>query len=252
MADRNANTIDLSQVPSMEGYIKGQFPAEDAALNNIVMNMRSRENPLAMYGRLETESGLPALKESSASLSKEIANTEDYIEQVEPDISARTGQSLVTEAQRRGMVGAARQPWIEKLSKLGIGLSRIESEIGKRVADIATKVGLGIKGQEMELEPLKLQYTTLVDRNARLTSGFSVDRQTKLDSLYDKLNRERQLSDQEWQLANEIAAEERAYRRSLESSAAGAGVKNASGMSNADLLNATGSNNMLFKLWSLA
>jgi len=217
--------IDMSNVPSVQGFVEGQFAGEDVAMNNLVAEMRSQEKPLDMYGRLETEAGLPSLKKASSSLTKEIQGIEDVLDTIEPDVSARSRESLVTEAQRRGMVAKGKEPHLERLTKFGTALGRISGRIGEAERGIATKTELGMRGQEMELEPLKLRYSTLLDRNARTLTGFTADRQTTLDALYDKLDRTRQLSDMEWNLANTLGGEEREYKRALQSAAANAGYQ---------------------------
>ena len=40
---RYVGEVDPSQIPGVESYIKGQFPSEDVALNQLVMEMRGRE-----------------------------------------------------------------------------------------------------------------------------------------------------------------------------------------------------------------
>jgi hypothetical protein len=237
---RSTGSIDMSQVPSVQEYIKGQFASEDPALLDLVKQMQSREKPLDIYGRLETEAGLPELRNTSNTLSKEISSIEDYLRQIEPDISARTRESMVTEAQRRGMVAAGREPFLEKLDTMGTALGRITNRISAAEQGIGTKVNLAMQGQQMDLEPAQLRYATMVDRNARLTTGFTADRQTKLDVMFDKLNRERTLSDQDWQLANQLASEERNYMRTLQTSAANAGITLRGNESTNDILSLIG------------
>ena len=216
---------DFSQIPSVSSYVESQFASENTALQDLVTQMMGREKPLDIYGRLETEAGLPELRGVSTSLSKEIGAIEDYLDQIEPDVSARTRESLVTEAQRRGMVAAGREPFLQKLGKFGTALGRIGGRISEAERGIGTKVGLAMQGQEMELQPLELRYKTLIDRNVRLTSGFMADRQTQLDFLFDKFQRERQLSDMELQQANQLAQEERQYFQGLKASAADLGIQ---------------------------
>ena len=237
---RYVGEVDLSSIPSVQDYIKGQFATEDPYLQVLLSRMAGQEKPLDIYSRLETEAGLPELRATSKTLSGEIANIEDYLDMIEPNVSARTRESLVTEAQRQGMVGAEKKPWIEKLGKLGTSLGRIQTGISEATQGIGTKTQLAMTGQQMELEPLKLAYSTMVDRNSRLTTGFTTDRQTQLDVLFDKLNRTRQLSDQEWQLANELASEERSYMRTLQTTASQAGYKVTGSESADDLLSIIG------------
>jgi len=233
--------IDLSQVPSALDYANKLSGTEDTALQGVVAAMRAREDPLAIYNRLETEAGVPQLRQTSSTLSKEIASVEDYLDTIEPGVSGRTRESLVTEAQRNKMVSSEKEPWVEKLTKLGTALGRVQGSLSDAMSGVGTKTQLAMQGQEQNLEPVKMYYSALVDRNARLMTGFTVDRQTKLDVLFDKLNRERQLSDMEWQQANELAQEERVYTKQLQTAAASAGVKLTGSESNDDLLSMIGS-----------
>jgi len=148
----------IESVPSVQEYIKGQFAVEDPALRELVMAMKAREDPLAIYSRLEQEAGLPPLREAATTLTKEISSIEDLLEQIEPGIAARTRESLVTEAQRRGMVTAEKEPWTEKLGKLGTALGRVGERITTAERGIGTKTELALRGQEMTLEPLTLRY----------------------------------------------------------------------------------------------
>jgi len=237
----NLMGIDMSQVPSVQGYVQSQFASEDPYLQALLGRMSSQEKPLDIYSRLETEAGLPELRKSSSTLSKTIADTEDYLDRVEPLISGRTRDSLVTEAQRTGMVQAEKKPYLENLSKYGTALGRVQQGISQAESNIGTKTSLALQGQEMELEPLKLAYTTMVDRNARKLTGFTADRQTLLDSLFDKLQYQRTLEDREWKLAAELAAEERQYYQNLSTAAAQAGVKLSGNETTEELLSMIGS-----------
>jgi hypothetical protein len=237
---RSAEGIDLSQVPSAEEYVSGQFATEDVALKNLLMEMKAREDPSEIFTRLEEEAGLPPLRATATTLMKEIGKIEDYLLQIEPDVTGRTRESLVTEPQRRGMVAAERKPWIEKLARLSTAAGRIGQQIGVAERGVATKTQLALEGQRMRLEPHQLYFQVLTERHARQLTGFTTDRETQLDALWDKLYRQRELSDQEWALANNLAAEERKFIRELQKSAAEAGATIAGGESAADLLTLIG------------
>lgn len=230
--------VDFSQVPSVSQYVESQFASENTALQDLVNQMIGREKPLDIYSRLETQAGLPELRGVSTSLSKEIANVEDYLQSIEQDVSARTRESLVTEAQRRGIVAETRRLPEERLTRLGTALGRIGERISTSERGISTKVSLALQGQQMELEPLELRYKTIIDQNVRRTTGFVADRQTQLDLLFDKLQRERQLSDMELQQASQLAQEERQYYQGLKTSAADLGVTISGDESSDAILNA--------------
>ena len=57
-----------------------------------------------------------------------------------------------------------------------------------------------------------------------MLSGFTVDRQTDLDVLWDKLKRSQFLSDRDWELANTLAQQENEYLKTLKTAAANAGI----------------------------
>ena len=203
--------LNLNQIPSTQSYIAGQFASEDPVLQALVERMKGREDPLAMYGRLETDLGLPPLRQTAGSLSKEVADLEDSYYRMEPEISARTRESIVTEPQRRAMLASARQPITEGLTRLGTSLSRLWEAISRGESTLATKVGLGLKGQELELEPFQLQYEAMRDRNSRLLTGFTTDNEILLNSYYDKLERNRYLDNREWEKLRDLEMMKQQY-----------------------------------------
>lgn len=204
--------------------------------------MQNREQPYDIFTKLEEAAGLPEMRGTAKTLSSEIADIEDYLDQIEPDVSARTRESLVTEAQRRGMVSAERKPWIKSLSKLATSLGRIAQQIGISEGRVASLTELMLRGQEMELEPYQLQYSVMVDRNTRLLTGFIQDRELELDKLWDKLKRTRQLDDMEWERANQLADLERGYIQNLQSTAVSMGVQLSGGESAGEMLARIGAN----------
>lgn len=228
--------LDTSKVPSVEGYVQNQFASEDPYVSAIVNKYQTAEKPLDIYTRLENEAGIPQLKTTASTLMKEVGNVEDILGTIEPDVAARTRESLVTEAQRRGLVQSKQAPWLEKLGKLGTGLGRVMEGLGLARQDVGTKTSLAMEGLQQELKPLEFAYSVKMDRNARSLTGFTTDRQTQLDVLMDKLQRQRTLDDREWEQANKLAAEEREYKRTLQTTAANAGVKISGSESINDLL----------------
>lgn len=60
--------------------------------------------------------GIPEIRNRVKGLRTTIANTESSLNAVDPSVTGRTSQSLVTEAQRQRMVANERQPIAEQLS----------------------------------------------------------------------------------------------------------------------------------------
>jgi hypothetical protein len=184
---------------------------DTAAFDAYKMAAGGFQKPLELYNQLEEQAGLPKLKQTATSLQGQIDSIEDTLRRVEGNVGATTRNSLVTEAQRQGIVGERQKPLLENLGVMTTGLGRVQQSIDRAGADIGNKVGLYLQGREQELEPFKMQIQMVADQSARLMTGFTADRQTQLDLLMDKLQRQRQLEDREWDLANQLAQEERSY-----------------------------------------
>lgn len=176
------------------------------------MAARAQQNPLDIYTSLENAAGLPAMRATASTLRGQVGSLEDLIGNIEPNVSATTRNSLVTEAQRSGMVSSQQAPWIDRLNKIATALGRVEQGVTSATQDIGTKTGFAVQGQQMALDPLKMQIQLASDNAARLMTGFTSDREANLSILMDKLQRQRQLSDREWQQASDLAKLEASYK----------------------------------------
>lgn len=205
-ARQNIPYGDVSQVGgNVTDFITGTVaPAEDKAFADYALAQRAQAKPLDLYNQFEENAGLPQMRKTASSLRGAIGTVEDAIKQVEPDISLRSRNSLVTEAQRRGMVTAGQQPLLQRLSELSTGLGRVEQGVTAAGADIAQKVGLVMQGQQIDRETFKMNLDMAISRGAQLISGFTSDRAARTEFLMDKLNRQRVLADSEWQELNEL------------------------------------------------
>lgn len=219
-----ADELDISKIPSTMKYAQEQQAGVDASMNNLVMEMRSQRDPLSVYTELEEAKGLPQQRQVAKTLREQISSVEDTIKRVEPNIKATTGQSMVTEAQRQGMVTAERKPLLERLGEFTTAYGRVSEGISAEMQDLSTKVSLYLQGQQMELEPLKLQYQGAVDKAARMTSAFSTDSQNQLNVLMANWNRKNELEDREYMEAFELLRGEDSYNKELKKIAASSGV----------------------------
>lgn len=227
--------IDMSQVPSVQNFVQDQFKQEDPYLKALTSRMDSREKPIDVYKRISAEQGLPELRSASKTLTQQINGIEDYLDQIEPNVAARSRESIITEAQRARLVQSEKEPLQQRLGNYTRDLGRIGNTITATNAEVGNLVNLTQQGDEQAMESLKLVYSTVVDRNTRTLTGFTADRQTLLDSLYDKLTRQRQLDDREWQLAAELDKEENGYIKTLQTAAVNLGI-NAGGISDPNQL----------------
>ena len=239
-SSNSASGLDISSIPSTQSYVQGQFAGEDPYIKAITDKYASAEKPLDIYTRLENEAGVPQLRTTAGNLMKEVGNVEDILSGIEPDVAARTRESLVSEAMRRGLVQSKSEPWMEKLTKLGTGLGRVMEGLSLARQDIGTKVSLAMQGLEQELKPLEFAYSVKVDRNARLLSGFTDDKQTALDNLIRNWTRSNTISDRDYLTMQDLASEEKKYLQSLQKIALNAGVQITGSESTNELLKIIG------------
>ncbi len=239
--DNRNQPLDTSNVPSSLDFAKQLSSSEDLYLQALEKRMGEREKPLDIYSRLEQQVGLPDLRTTAKSLSKEIASTEDILDSIEGSVAGRTRQSLVTESQRQRIISSERLPHEQNLAKLATGLGRVGQQIGLASQGIAAKAGLALQGQQQELEPFQLRYQAIVQRNARYLSSFDSDKETELNSLIMNWQRGNTVSDMDWARMNELASAENKYIRELRLTASEAGASTSGSESASELLSLIGS-----------
>lgn len=192
-----------------------QRQAEQEAVGAFQSQIESQEKPLDIYGRLETERGVPEIRERTKAIRQRSAELEDQLGQLPEDVQSRLSGTLSTDAQRRRVVAKEQEPIVGALGEAGRDLGVESANLQEATADIANMTQLALQRQDKELQPALIRIQQLGDRFARETSGFQQERQLELDALMDKLNRTRALNDQDIQRAFELAQAERSYEESL-------------------------------------
>lgn len=204
-------TLTMNDVGSLENYAKGLNASENALVSDYTKAIASQAKPLDIYTGLEETAGIPKLRNTANTLSQQVYNLEDTIRRVDQNVANTTKNSYVTQGQQSGMIEARKQPLQENLSYLSTGLGRVEDSITKQMADINNRMGYIMAGQEKDLMPYQIQLQVMQDQNARSMTGYSTDMQNRLTLLMDKLNRERYLSDREWEEASQLRIMEQQY-----------------------------------------
>lgn len=177
-------------------------------------NIRKNQEALpALYNRLQTEAGIPELGRQAQTFKDQIYSVKDRLDRLGEDVLARTTGTLTTEAQRRRLQTAEEEPLQTNLGRLGTGLAPIADMLSSAQSSVNTQMGLQTQQQDRELEPIKMRIDSISDRFAREITGFNSNRELELTGILDKLKRDRELSDRDWELAQTLAAEERAFSR---------------------------------------
>ena len=170
------------------------------------------ESPTATYERLSSQYGLPEIMKGLETYRKQGAGVESLLSNLEPDVTARTTGSLLTEAERRYKVATEEAPLRKQLGELALGERTKTYQLGDVANLINTQLQLKQQERSQTLEPLKLRLSSLTDRFAREITGYNQSAEMELNTLSDKLGRERTLADREWQRMSDLAKMEREYQ----------------------------------------
>lgn len=201
------------QKADSDALIAKQNKEQEGLFTNYEKIRKGQEALPALYNRLQTEAGIPGLSQAAQGFKNEIYSVKDKLDRLGEDVLARTTGTLTTEAQRRRLETAEAEPLQTNLGRLGTGLAPIADMLTSANQSVATQMGLQTEQQDRELEGIKLRINSISDKFARELTGFTTSREAELTGILDKLNRDRALSDRDWELAQTIAAEERAFSR---------------------------------------
>jgi hypothetical protein len=220
---------DLQQFPDISlkdvggsavDFAKGLNTTENDVFSQYMAKQKAQPTSLQIYDQTQQAAGIPELKKSQATLQGQVYSLEDSLRRLEPDIAARSGNSIVTQSQRNGMIDAASKPLQENLGTIGTALGRVSSAISDANKDVTTRVGYQMDDLKAELQPYKDQLTLLSDQNARLMTGFSTDQSNELSILMAKIARNEQISDTEYQTAKDLALKNMDYENAMKENAA--------------------------------
>jgi hypothetical protein len=215
-----------SQKAASDALIARQNAEQEGLFGNYETIRKNQEALPALYSRLQNEAGIPGLSEAAQGFKNEIYKVKDRLDRLSEDVTARTSGTLTTEAQRSRLETAEAAPLETNLSRLGTGLAPISDMLTSANQSVSTQMELQADQQERELEPIKLRINAISDKFAREITGFTANRELELTGILDKLERDRELSDREWELAQTLAAEERDFSRqkALAASSLGSGT----------------------------
>jgi len=205
----------LKSLPGAKDFAAGLDSRENDVFGNYFKTAREQPKPLELFDMMSESAGVPQLRKSQSSLQGTIYDIEDSLRRLEPDINARTQNSVVTESQRRGMLTSAQKPIMENYGWLNQSLGRISDALSKTEADVTQRVGYAVEGFRQELEPYKEHLSLVVQQGSRAMTGFSTDRQTTLEVLLAKIGRQEKITDQEYATAKELAIKENDYMQTV-------------------------------------
>ncbi len=202
-----------SQKNDMNALLERQKAEQQGLFDKYTGTLNNQEQLPALYKRLQTEAGIPDLSNAMQGYKTEIYRVKGLLDRLDEGVNSRNRGTYTTQGLRDRIANVEGTGLRTDLSRLGTGMEPIADLLTSAQNQVGTMLNLNIQQQEKALKPLEIQINSISDRFAREMTGFNQNRENQLTAITDKLTRERELSDREWELAQQLAAEERAYAR---------------------------------------
>lgn len=209
----------LGSLPKAQDFAASLDIPQDNAFGDYMKYLSSQESPVDFYRRMGDEAGLPEMRKTQSTLQGQIYSLEDSLRRVEPDVSATSRNSVMTEAQRRGQVQERQKPMVESLGWLGQSVGRISSAIAEKDALIMNLTGLNEQQVSRMSDAFKTNIQIKSDQAARKMTGFTTDLQNTLQVNLAKIARKEAIDDREWQKTWDLFKMEEGYKQAAKAEA---------------------------------
>lgn len=187
---------------------QGLFGQYTSAIN-------SQEKLPELYTRLQSDLGLPGISSDLQGYKNEMYRVQGLLDRLDENVNSRNIGTYTTQAMRDRIAASEGGDLRTQLARLGTGMQPLTDQLTGAQNQLSALMPLYMQQQQKELSPLELQINALGDRFAREITGFTTGKQQQLTAILDDLQRGRQLADRDWDLAQQLAKEERDYQRNL-------------------------------------
>ena len=216
LANQQNITQASGQYEALNPYAQG--------VNEYVAALQRMQSPIDIYQGLANSQGLTQQSEAVKRLREETNKVSDLLGSLGEDIMSRTRGLDVSEAQRNRIQAFEQEPLAKQYGTYSTNLSRGEQALAETRGQVGSLAEYAIQGEKQKLQPYEanieglkyiggVEMDAVSDRLAREQSGFSADREMQYNLVMDQLNRNRTLSDRDWEMARQLEAEEREYSR---------------------------------------
>lgn len=214
---------------SRQALLDKQNAEQQGLFGQYTTTLTGQETGQAMYDRLNKDLGINDLGASAQAIKGQIYGVKDLLDRLDEDVNSRTAGTMTSDAMARRIKAAEGGKLNDTLGRLTTGLAPVADMLSSAQGILGTRMQLEQADQTKELDPLKMRINALSDRFAREITGFEQSHQDTLNMLMDKLQRDRTLTDQEWQSAQDLAASERDFQHQKELAAMQLSAKSSSG-----------------------
>lgn len=209
----DAQALVAQQQREFQALLDKQKVEQEGLFTGYQTKLEGQEKLPDVFYRLEKEAGIPELGQTVGAFKKEIFTVRDLLDRLDEDIATRTEGSWTNESQKRRQIAAEGDPLRTQLGRLGAGMAPAVEALTAAQGRVGQLTQLTSEQQRKELQPDEMRINAVGDRFAREITGFTTNKQNELTALMDKLQRDRALADREWELAQNLAAEERQFER---------------------------------------
>jgi hypothetical protein len=133
-------------------------------------------NPADVYNKVTTQLGIPDARTRVQALQSNLLNTENAIRAVDPNVTARTSGSLVTEAQRGHLVNMERAPLTDTYNQQNQAYGTEQGNLNELGRQADTQVGLAESTYKNKRQSLADQLQLAIKQEEMRRSKEEADR----------------------------------------------------------------------------
>lgn len=205
--------LAAQQRKSFERLVSTQNKQQDSLFKQYKSAVAGQENLTDVFQRAQQERGIGDYQNAINLFQGQIGDVKGLLDRLDENTASRTSGTGANQAYLDRLRAVEGGQLNTQLGRLSAGLEPVVQAYGLAQQDVGQLLELTQADQQRRLKPLETQVNSLGDRFAREITGFTSTRQNELDTLVAKIARQQQLSDREWQAAQQLAAEEREFQR---------------------------------------
>lgn len=208
-----AQQLVAQQAQQFQGLLDRQKSEQTGLFDSYKQQINSQPKLTDVFAKAQQDRGLGALQENIGLFQGQIGNVKSLIDRLGENTAQRTSGTQANQAYLDRMRAVEGGQLNTQLGRLGAGLEPVVQAYGLASQDVGQLLELTKAQQAKELQPIEMQVSSLGDRFAREITGYTQNSQNELNVLLDKIQRDREISDREWQRAQQLAGEEREFQR---------------------------------------
>lgn len=201
------------QKQEFQGLLDRQKGEQQGLFNTYTERVNAQPKLTDVFRQEQEKRGLGNLQGAINLFQGQMTDVKGLLDRLNENTSTRTAGTNANQAYLDRLRAVEGGSLNTQMSRLAAGLEPVVGAYDLASKDIGQLMELTQAQQAKELSPLEMQVNALSDRFSREITGFTKSKEDELSVLMDKLQRDRQLQDREWQRAQQLAAEEREFAR---------------------------------------